>query len=216
MSGIALVLLLAASATAAGPPYLSIEAVRPVPGSPQHPARQWTIYLDGQFDAGAPARLAELIAQQGIAAAAVYLNSPGGGLIPAMAIGHLLREHRFHTQVGRRVPGSQGPAPGVCYSACPFAYAGGVGRRLEQGSVIGIHRVTNRVAVPDEAAFEQVVAGQALEYLAAMGIDSQLFPMMASISPDGIRLLTRHELLRLHLVNDGDAEPGSTGMNRDK
>ncbi len=205
-SGLALLLLsmVAASepATVAAPVYLGIEAVAPVPGASDPLSQQWTLYLDGPFDSDAAARLAGFLAQQGIEQASVYLNSPGGSLIAGMAIGRLLREQRFDTHVGRRTADPRKPAVGVCYSACPFAYAGGLGRFLEEGSVLGLHRVTNRVAVPDEFAFEQVVSGQALAYLADMGIDSGLFRMMDGVPPDGIRLLTRAEAMELKLVND--------------
>jgi hypothetical protein len=190
-------------ANVAAPAFLSIEAVAPVPGTRDPLAQHWTIYLDGPFDSRAAARLAGLIAQEGISQARVYLNSPGGSLIASMAMGRLLRAHRFDTHVGKRTEGTRKAADGVCYSACPFAYAGGVGRFLEDGSAFGIHRVTNRVAVPDEFAFEQVVSGQALGYLTEMGIDAGLFHMMETIPPDGIRLLTRAEALQLNLVNDG-------------
>jgi len=190
-------------ANVAVPAFLSIEAVAPVPGTRDPLAQHWTLYLDGPFDAGAAARLAGFIAQQGISQAAVYLNSPGGSLVSGMAIGRLLREQRFHTHVGKRTADPRKPASGVCYSACPFAYAGGTGRFLAEGSVLGIHRVTNRVPVPDALAFEQVVSGQAMGYLAEMGIGPGLFQMMEAIPPDGIRLLTRAEALRLNLVNDG-------------
>ncbi len=184
------------------PAFLRIEAVAPVPGASDPLSQQWTLYLDGPFDSDAAARLAGFIAQQGISQAAVYLNSPGGSLIAGMAIGRLLREQRFHTHVGKRTADPRKPASGVCYSACPFAYAGGLGRFLGEGSVLGIHRVTNRVAVPDELAFGQVVSGQAVAYLTEMGIDSGLFRMMDRVPPDGIRLLTRAEAMELKLVND--------------
>jgi hypothetical protein len=211
--GIALFLLsmvaVPAAVADAGTAYLSIEAVPSVPGTQDFLAQQWTIYLDGQFDRGATERLAALLAQQGIAHASVYLNSPGGSLIEGMAIGRVLREHRFATHVGKRTADPRKPASGVCYSACPFAYAGGVGRFLEDGSVMGIHRATNRVAVPDEFAFEQVVSGQEIAYLTAMGIDSQLVRLVASTPPDGIRLLNREEALKLRIVNDGGVGSGA-------
>jgi hypothetical protein len=196
-----------APATAAGTAYLSIEAVPPVPGPHGPLAQHWTLYLDGQFDRGATARLAGLIAQQGISQASVYLNSPGGSLIAGMAIGRLLREQRFQTHVGKRTADERQPAIGVCYSACPFAYAGGVARFLEKGSVLGIHRATNRVPVANEVAFEQVLSGEAMGYLTAMGVDSGMFAMMARIPPNGIRLLTREEAVQLNLVNSSATTP---------
>ncbi len=122
-------------AEAAG--YLSIEAVSlgvdgQLPGD-----SPWVLYLDGEIETGADARLAKLLAEQGISTASVYFNSPGGSLLAGMAIGRLLREKGFTASVGRRTADPRRPAPGVCYSACPFAYAGGRIRTLEGGSVLG-------------------------------------------------------------------------------
>jgi hypothetical protein len=103
---------------------------------------------------------------------------------------------------GDRPPPRRGQAPGVCYSACPFAYAGGASRHLAAGSALGVHRQANRVPVPDEFAFEQLVHSQASVYLAAMGVDPELATMMTQVPNDQIRLLTREEARRLSLLTD--------------
>lgn len=159
------------------------------------------MYLDGEFDQAAPARLARFVVEQQISQASVYFNSPGGSLVAAMAIGRLLREQGFSTYVGRRGADPRQPGSGVCYSACPFAYAGGSRRFLEGDSVLGIHRAANRVPVPDEGAFEQRVATEATTYLEAMGVSTRLFRMMQTTPHDSIRLLSREEAVRLGLVN---------------
>jgi hypothetical protein len=200
-----LCLIVAGSARsqAAGTAYLSIEGVPPDAATPAPAADEWVLYLDGEFDSGAAVRLAAFIAQQRIARASVYFNSSGGSLIAAMGVGRLLREHQFQTRVGRRTADPRRPGNGVCYSACPFAYAGGGWRFLDSGAVLGVHRVANRVPVPDEFAFEQVVSRQATLYLAAMGISPELFRMMEQVPREEIRLLSREEAVRLQLVNDG-------------
>lgn len=166
-------------------------------GGPAH----WAVYLDGEFDRAAAARLARFVVEQEISRASVYFNSPGGSLVAAMAIGRLLRERGFSTYVGRRGADPRKPGSGVCYSACPFAYAGGSRRFLEGDSALGIHRAANRVPVPDEGAFEQRVATEATTYLDDMGVSRRLFGMMQTTPHDSIRLLSREEAVRLGLVN---------------
>jgi hypothetical protein len=124
-----------------------------------------------------------------------------------MAIGRVLREQGYETHVGARAPQSRTPIHGVCYSACPFAFAGGVRRYLEEGSVIGVHRAENRVPVPDESAFERLVSLQATQYLAAMGVSQDLFTIMAKVPRSQIHLLTLQEAEQLRLVNEGTARP---------
>jgi hypothetical protein len=185
-------------------PYdaLRIEAVPPVAAADESSDGRWTILLDGYIDALAPTRLGALVAQQGIAKADVYFNSPGGSLIAGMEIGRLLRQRGYDTHVGKRTADVHELVGGVCYSACPFAYAGGVRRYLEFESVLGVHRAENRVTLPDVDAFEKLVSQQATEYLLAMGVSPDLFAIMSQVPHDVIRGLTREEARRLKLVDE--------------
>jgi len=202
-------LLLAWSSVAPSPasgesPYdtLRIEAVPPVGTADALSDGRWTILLDGYIDALAPNRLGALVAQKGITGADVYFNSPGGSLIAGMEIGRLLRQRGYDTHVGKRTTDVHELVGGVCYSACPFAYAGGVRRYLEHDSVLGVHLAKNRVPLPDNAAFDKLVSQQATDYLLAMGVSPELFAIMSQVPHDEIRSLTRGEARRLTLVNE--------------
>jgi hypothetical protein len=184
--------------------YLTIEAVPPGPPAATSSGGRWTIYLDGIIESQASGRLAKLIEEQHISSAAVYFNSPGGSLVEAMAIGQVLRQHGYETHVGLRTADASRPADGVCYSACPFAYAGGVRRYLHDGSVIGVHRAANRVPVPDEFAFEKVVSQQATRYLVAMGVSPELYAIMSEVPHNTIRVLAVEEAERLNLVTEAE------------
>jgi len=181
---------------------LRIEAVPPVGAAESPGDGRWTILLDGYIDALASNRLGALIAQQSITEADVYFNSPGGSLIAGMELGRLLRQRGFDAHVGKRTADVRELIAGVCYSACPFAYAGGVRRYLKPESVLGVHRAANRVPLPDENAFERLVSQQATEYLLAMGVNPELFAIMSQVPHDVIRGLTREEARRLMLVNE--------------
>ena len=180
--------------------YLTIAAVPLGAGTSGRGPEHWAVYLDGEFDQAAPARLARIVVEQQISQASVYFNSPGGSLVAAMMIGRLLREHGFSTHVGRRAADPRKPGSGVCYSACPFAYAGGVRRSFEPGSILGVHRARNRVPVTDEGNFQDVVSAQAEDYLAEMGVSRDLASIMAAAPHDSIRYITLQEAGRLRLV----------------
>ncbi len=181
---------------------LRIEAVPPVGAADGSSDGRWTILLDGYIDALAPTRLGALVAQQGIAEADVYFNSPGGSLIAGMEIGRLLRQRGYAAHVGKRTADVHTLVGGVCYSACPFAYAGGVRRYLEFDSTLGVHRARNRVPLPDEDAFGNLVSLQAHQYLLTMGVRPELYTIMSQVPHDVIRGLTREEAERLMLVNE--------------
>lgn len=179
--------------------YLQIESVSVDRG------RRWMLYLDGMIESGADQRLAQFVDQQGIAQADVYFNSPGGSLLAGMAIGRFLRERGFSTHVGTRTSRARRPADGVCYSACPFAYAGGVQRSLRKGSVLGVHRARNRVPLADDEAFERRVQADATRYLAEMGVSPKLAELMREVPTGVIRVLSRAEATEFGLVNPGTA-----------
>jgi hypothetical protein len=185
-------------------PYdtLRIEAMPPVGAADGTSDGRWTILLDGYIDPLAPVRLGAVVAQKGITEADVYFNSPGGSLIAGMEIGRLLRQRGFVAHVGKRTANIHELIGGVCYSACPFAYAGGVRRYLTPDSVLGVHRAANRVALPDEGAFDMLVKQQATQYLLAMGVSPELFTIMSLVPHDVIRSLTRGEAERLMLVKE--------------
>jgi hypothetical protein len=198
-----LLALLGGAATAAADPSdtagLAITAIAP----PEAGGEPWMIYLDGMFDAAAATRLAGLLAQERITRADVYFNSPGGSLLAAMAVGRLIRGRGFDTHVGRRGVHPRQAGAAVCYSACPFAYAGGVRRFLGAESVLGVHEAANRVPVQDESAFQQFVDFEATQYLGEMGVSPALLVLMRSAPHDGMRLLARQEAVGLGLVSAG-------------
>ncbi len=181
--------------------------VLPPPAGTSATATEWQIYLDGYLDAGSASRVAGAVSGQGIQRAVVYLNSPGGSLLAGMAIGRLLREWGFDTEVGTRTTDPLRPSAGVCYSACPFVYAGGVRRGLAADSLLGVHRAENRLPVPDESAFERRVQDDATTYLREMGVDPELYRLMTQVPPGAIRLLRPGEATQLALVNSPAAAP---------
>ena len=203
MLGAALLTLLGlmpAPVAATTPASMQVVAVAPAyPGRPPDD-RRWLIYLDGPVDPGATARIASLVARERIHYAVVYLNSPGGSLVTAMQIGRVLRTHAFDARIGTRTTDPARPAAGECYSACPFILAGGVERSLEAGSTIGLHRAENRVPIGDEAAFQQVVTAQVVEYLSEMGVHRELANVMSASPHDQVRLLSVDEATQLNLL----------------
>ena len=60
------------------------------------------------------------------------LNSPGGSVADALAMGRLIREKKFATEV---------EAGKYCVSSCPLVFAGGVDRRAGDKATIGVHQV---------------------------------------------------------------------------
>ena len=173
---------------------LRIRAVAPSPGMRMLRGDHWSIYLDGDIDGQAAARFERIVSEKNIEAASVYLNSQGGNLSGAMELGRIFRKHRFWTVVGRPSAEPDSDGPGVCFSACPFAYAGGVWRFLGRGSQIGVHRFYSAERTPDALAVAQEVSAEVTEYLAEMGVSTELFSLMSRVPSNDIRVLTPRRL----------------------
>ena len=124
-----------------------------------------------------------------------------------MGLGRVIRDAGFSTDVGQETAEPLASAPGVCFSACAFAYAGGGWRYLDEESKIGVHRVYREVARADDLAAGQSVSGVITRYLSDMGVSTELFARMAQIPSEDLHVLAPEEARRLRLVNDGRGVP---------
>lgn len=145
----------------------------------------------------------------------IYLNSEGGNLIGAIRLGMLFRALNARTSIGRTVPddhgyGEEAVERGVCYSACAYAFLGGV-IRMANGGHYGVHQFFNEEALtkPQMKAFnaihlseEQIISGIILQYLLEMGIDPGLLSLASGIAPwEDVRILSDDELRALKIDN---------------
>ena len=86
------------------------------------------IYVTGEIQLGDDAvfrRIADRFPD-----AVVFLESPGGTVIPALEIGRLVRERGYRTAV---------LAGGTCASSCALIWLAGTPRYLESGGQVGFH-----------------------------------------------------------------------------
>ena len=86
----------------------------------------------GTITPGISEAFAAEVAKRGDYIKTVVLNSPGGSVTDALAMGRLIREKNFATEV---------EAGKYCASSCPLVFAGGVERRAGDKAAIGVHQV---------------------------------------------------------------------------
>ncbi|MEP3332248.1 hypothetical protein [Sedimentitalea sp.] len=92
------------------------------------------ISAEGLITDETPAAFERFISD-GVPAVSVYIDSPGGRLVPALTLGRRFRELGLSTSVGTTVPYEDSvniasTAPGNCQSACAYMFLGGVSRSL--------------------------------------------------------------------------------------
>jgi hypothetical protein len=125
----------------------------------------------------------------------VVLNSPGGSVTDALAMGRLIRERKFATEVA---------AGKYCASSCPLVFAGGVERRAGDKAAIGVHQVaaiSSVGAAPrDEMDVAQRISARCQRYLGDMGINLQVWVHAMETPHDKLFIFKPDELKSLNLV----------------
>jgi hypothetical protein len=126
----------------------------------------------------------------------VVLNSPGGSVTDALAMGRLIRERKFATEV---------EAGKYCASSCPLVFAGGVERRAGSRAAIGVHQVavssSNVLGPPrDEMSIAQNISARCQRYLGDMGISLQVWVHAMETPHDRLFVFKPDELKSLNVV----------------
>lgn len=127
----------------------------------------------------------------------VVLNSPGGSVSDALALGRALRDTGLATIVG---------ATDICLSACPYILAAGTERTVADGGRVGVHQhyFGENTLLPAFTAVSDIQHGQAavMRYLDEMGVDPMVMVPALSTPPNRIYLMMPDELARYRLVTD--------------
>ena len=144
-----------------------------------------TLWFTGTIGVGDVQRLEARIRQGGIST--VALDSTGGSLSEAMAIGRLIRTHLLQTSV---------PDHSKCYSACVIAFVGGV-ERTSVGP-LGIHSFYSEHLIGSRnfryASAVYDTASEGLEaYLREMRIPLDLLDHMKRVSHEDMEILTAEQ-----------------------
>jgi hypothetical protein len=151
----------------------------------------------GTITQGAAQAFAAEVERRGSYIKTVVLNSPGGSVADALAMGRLIRAHKFATEV---------EAGSYCASSCPLVFAGGVERRAGDRAVIGVHQVAaikSAVAnapLRDEMSIAQNISARCERYLADMGVDVRVWIHAMETPHDRLFVFKPDEMKSLELV----------------
>jgi hypothetical protein len=136
----------------------------------------------------------------------VVLNSLGGSVTDALAMGRLIREKRFATEV---------EAGKYCVSSCPLVFAGGVDRRAGEKASIGVHQMTAMHSAAngpprDEMSVAQDISARCQRYLGDMGVSLQVWVHAMETPHDRLFVFKTDELKSLNLVTAAPGAPANT------
>ena len=180
-------------------------AMRPMPERLEFGTEGDAITIAGQIAPGDADRFAAWLDQTRPDAARVSLDSSGGSVSDALAIGRTIRAARHATEVRDGA---------VCMSACPYMLAGGVRRTVAAGGVVGVHQhyFGQNTILPAFMAVNDLQRAQAgvMDFLADMGVDLRIMTHALRTPPEEINILSPDLMRELRLTTEG-GEPGAGG-----
>ena len=155
----------------------------------------------------------------------VTLNSPGGNLVAGIKLGELIRVAGATTSIGETVSMSgkgleqwAETIPGICASACVFAFIGGVERWVGTGNKLGVHQFYSTDDASVDSEIVQALVGLTLLHTLRMGIDPRVIVAASGTSPNDIHWFDDGELLDYGLdtsassVDPWHIEPYKSGV----
>ncbi len=153
------------------------------------------ILASGDFVHGTTEAFRRFDERQGQPQAIVLLDSPGGLVLEAIALGRYIRARGLSTLVYD---------DGLCASACPLAFAGGVERLASEAAWIGVHRAY----VSEQGTGDlltglgqgQQLAALCMEYLAEMDVAAEAWVHALATPWSEIYFFTGEQLADYRLV----------------
>ena len=160
------------------------------------------LMVTGTIMPGSAETFASAVEQFGEYVKSVELNSPGGSVTDALAMGKLIREKGFATSVA---------AGALCASSCPLVFAGGQERVAAPAAAIAVHQIyaatpadttlASRLAAAGNAMSEaQSMTAEISRYLIEMGIDPEVWLRALETPPDRLSYFSPEDLTRLKLA----------------
>lgn len=157
--------------------------------------------LTGTIDPGSAQRFADEIAARGEYVARVVLDSPGGSVDDAIAMGQLIQETGLSTSV---------PSGLLCASSCPIIFASGKERLAGRDAAIGVHQIyaaalsadnVDALSVAGVAMSDaQSITATITRHLTTSGVDPALWLHALETPPERLYYFSTEEMEALNLV----------------
>lgn len=151
--------------------------------------------LTGTIDIGSAEALTSELEKIAEYVKIIELDSPGGSLEDALAMGRAIRDGGFATRV---------KAGALCASACPLVLAGGLERTVDAKAAIGLHQIYTSgetlISPADALAGAQASTARIARYLDEMGIEPSVWTFALETPPAQLYYLSATQLAEYKLV----------------
>jgi hypothetical protein len=133
----------------------------------------------------------------------VVLDSPGGSVVDALAIGSLIHDKGLATKVA---------AGSLCASSCPIVFASGKTRIASKNAAIGVHQIYAAALSGDPQSALRVAGtamsdaqsttGEIIAHLTKTGVDPALWLHALKTPPNQLYYFSAKEMEDLKLVTN--------------
>jgi hypothetical protein len=195
------------------------------------------ISASGMITADTPKDFDSFVRSRDVRGATIVLDSKGGSVLGAIALGRAIRALNLATTVGRvreqaahdgKVKRAWVWPRAECQSMCPFVLLGGIKRSIPPEARVLVHQIwlgdrRDDAAAATYSAEDLVLVqrdiGRLVQYTLDMGGGAELLEVALRIPPwEPMRMLSRDELRRTRLDTSQDrtqvaAAPTSSGVN---
>ena len=193
------------------------------------------ISASGMITAETPRDFESFARGRDLRGATIVLDSKGGSVLGAIALGRAVRSLSLATTVGRVREQATAKSKRAwvwpraeCQSMCPFVLLGGVKRSIPPEARVLVHQIwlgdrRDDAAAATYSAEDLVLVqrdiGRLVQYTLDMGGGAELLEVALRIPPwEPMRMLSREELRRTRLDTSQDrtqvaAAPASSGLN---
>jgi hypothetical protein len=187
------------------------------------------VAASGAITADTPRDFKQFAQGRDLAGALVVLDSDGGSVHGAMALGRDIRRLGLDTTVGRVVDATDGNAPSAklspradCESMCAFVLLAGVHRTVPEGARVMVHQIWlgDRRDDPTAANYsaEDLVLvqrdiGKLAQYTIEMGASIEVLDLALRIPPwEPMHVMTAEEIRRSRVVTADAAKPATAAV----
>ena len=142
----------------------------------------------------------------------VYIDSSGGNVESAIAIGRIIRDSWFETSVGTYIVNRDAPREliyprellrGRCFSAATLIFIGGRLRYLQDDSKFGVHQFSFKNPDPRNLAHSQIWSAKIATYVSDMGVTPHFLELSASVPSDELKIIDKGRLEDLRIITGG-------------
>lgn len=118
----------------------------------------------------------------------VVFQSLGGDLIGGLRLGQAIRARGFYTYLPAQAPQTEEKTQGKCFSACAYAFLGGIERQVDPQAQYGVHQFRGRDKELD-AIQAQKLSAILGRYIDSMGVNRQLLDSAMFTEPGKVHLI---------------------------